>query len=90
MRRWGILQELAEALPAWLQLAGEVALQLDGIVIFRVSLDNVRVSRQKAVQGKGASLTIVVGAEDDECVFDGDNQGQRPDDDGQGANQVIP
>lgn len=51
---------------------------------------NGNVSRQQAVQSECATLTIIVGAQDNESVFYSDDEGQRPDDDGQGADEVDP
>lgn len=46
-------------------------------------------SRQERVNGKGAALALVVGAEHDEDIFQSDDQGEGPDDERQSSEEIV-
>ncbi len=85
-----LLEEIPDAASCWAKLAGVMTLQLQEVVAVGVVACNAGVARQERVEGKCAALAIVVGTENDEGVFDGDDQGQGPDDDGERANEIVP
>ena len=50
---------------------------------------DVGIPREETVEREGAALSIIVGTQNDEAVFDGDDKSQSPDDDGQRADEVL-
>jgi len=55
-----------------------------------VAIHDISVSAQQGVEREGAALPIVVGVQDDEAVLDGDDEGERPDDNRQSTDEIIP
>jgi len=46
-------------------------------------------ARQQRIYGKGTTLALIIGGEDYEDIFDGDDQCQGPDDQGDDAEQIF-
>jgi len=67
-----------------------VTFDLDGARDAGVTSGDAGIAGEEGVQRKGTALAVVVGAQDDEGVLDGDDDGQGPDDDRQRADQVLP
>ena len=87
----GALDEFADAPSSGLKISSEIPLHPNTTSGGRVPIRrDVGVPRHKAVQCEGASLAIVVGIEDDEAILDTHEQGQGPDDEGEGTDKVIP
>lgn len=84
------LEEGADAARGRTEVVGGATVERDGGEVQGGVLGDVGEAGEERVERKGAALAVVVGAEDDEGVFDGDDEGQGPDDDGEGADEVVP
>lgn len=47
------------------------------------------VSGDQGVDGKGTTFTLIVGTQHDQDIFDGNDNGESPDDERQGAEKVV-
>jgi len=72
-----------------LEVAGHVTAHLNHGSLSWIAVCDVQVAGQERVCRKGTTLTVVVGKENNDDVFQCDHHEQRPDDERQDADQVL-
>jgi hypothetical protein len=59
------------------------------LVLLSQHLDRQYISTEQRISAKSTTLTLVIGVEDDQHVFDRDHHGKRPYDDRQDSDYVF-
>lgn len=84
-----VLDEPSETSSDWLHLVCVVSLQLLQLGGTGIT-DNMGEPGKERVKCKSTSLAVIVGSEDNETVLDGDDESERPDNDGECADEIVP
>jgi hypothetical protein len=83
------LKDVADSVAALAQVVGHVTIHLDHGCFTGIAIGDVGVAGEESIGREGTTFAVVVAAEDDDDVFEGNHHEEGPDDEGEGANEIL-